>query len=153
MNIIDQLGDIYTDIDNSYASIEATARAREHYKKEAKYQRKRELNDQAYFLFMFTRLEDRIKELSTNLIDHKSATLTNYKNKRVWEIIKQRNDTDRLTLMEKVSFLTQFNGADYHLILGYKRQRDTIAHGGIVPAINMTAVINDMTRLYQGLNN
>jgi len=35
--------------------------------------------------------------------------------------------------------------------LKYKKQRDNIAHGGIVSPINMTAAISDMKRLYDEL--
>jgi len=77
MNVIDELGEIYKEFDNTYSTIELKARAKGHYKKEAKYQAIRELNDQAYFLFMFTRLEDRIKDLSTKMINNKSQTLKN----------------------------------------------------------------------------
>jgi hypothetical protein len=151
MNIIDELGDIYNDFDNTYAAIEFEASARGWHRKEAKYQTKRALNDQAYFLFMFTRLEDKIKTLATQVIDYKSNLNYNYQNERAWQMLKQRNDRDKLNLMECVSFLVTYNSRDYHLIMRYKQQRDTLAHGGIVPTINMTAAINDISRLYDNL--
>lgn len=151
MNIIDELGDIYNDLDNNYAAIEFQAVARSWHRKEAKFKAKRALNDQAYFLFMFTRLEEKIKTLTTQIINYKSGLTYNYQNQRAWQILKQRNDNDRLNLMECVSFLVPYNSADYNLIIRYKRQRDTLAHGGIVPTINMTAAINDISRLYDNL--
>jgi hypothetical protein len=64
MTIFDELGNIYDEIDNTYSRLETQARARGFKRKEAEYARKRQLNDQSYFLFMFTRLEDRIRSLS-----------------------------------------------------------------------------------------
>ncbi len=82
MTIFDELGNIYSEIDNAYSSQEIQARSRGFNKKETKYARARQLNDQAYFLFMFTRLEDRVRNLSDQLIDNKLATLTDWKAKR-----------------------------------------------------------------------
>src|SRR5258708_25767257 len=98
MNIIDELNIIYSDINNNYSAQETQARARRYFRKERTYQQQRALNDQAYFLFMFTRLEGKINSLCTLLIDAKVASISNYKNKRVWELIKHRNDDDMLPL-------------------------------------------------------
>lgn len=152
MNIIDELNIIYSDLNSNYSAKETQARARRHFRKERIFQQQRALNDQAYFLFMFTRLEERISFLATSLINSKVTSISNYKNKRVWQLIKERNDSDRLPLKEKVSLLTQFNGADYQLILRYKRQRDTIAHGGVVLAMNVATIFTDIGRLYNVLS-
>ena len=68
MSIFDELEAQYDEIDNQYTSIEFEARTKSWNNKEQKYQRKREINDQAYFLFMFSRLEDRIRTQSAALI-------------------------------------------------------------------------------------
>lgn len=151
MNIFDELDKIYSDIDNQYATLEFAARARGFTKKESQIKRKRELNDHAYFLFMYTRLEGRIQELSTNLINKKSSSLTDYKNKRVWSIVKEKR---KLNLMEKVSFFTNFGGVDYILIDDYKKHRNSIAHGGnFLGAVSIPTVLIEFKRLYRELNN
>lgn len=81
--IFDELGKIYNEIDAIYLQAEAKARAKGFRKKEAEYSRRRELNDHAYFLFMFTRLEDRIREISNNLIDKKNTNLRDWKVRRI----------------------------------------------------------------------
>jgi hypothetical protein len=144
---------MYTDVDNAYAADAARARAKGYHRKEADYEKKRKLNDQAYFLFMFTRLEDRIRKLSEIVFIRKSDKLTNYKNQRAWDMIRQRGNRAHLDLLERVSFLTQYNGPDYHIIVGYKRLRDNIAHGEEIDEVDMTAVINNMTRFYRDLIN
>lgn len=151
MNVIGTLGEIYKSIDNQYASIELQARSRGHFRKEAAQQKIRELNDQAYFLFMFSRLEERIKTLSTDIIDNRCNNTVNYRNQRVWRMIKQRNDNQRLDLMERASLITVFNGADYQQIHRYKTQRDAIAHGRNVQITNMNIIISDMSSMYERL--
>jgi len=153
MSIIDKLADMYTDVDNTYAANAARARAKGYNRKEADYEKKRKLNDQAYFLFMFTRIEDRIRKSSERVFSRKSDKLTNYKNQRAWDMIRNRGNRDHLDLLERVSFLTLYNGSDYQIMVGYKRLRDNIAHGEEVDEIDMTAVINNMTRFYRDLNN
>lgn len=152
--IFDEIGAIYQEIDNKYASIVLTAQSRGHHIKEAKYIEKRKLNDHAYFLFMFTRLEDRIKNSASELFKNKVASITNRTNKRAWEIIKKKNEDDHLTLMDKVSFFLTSGNADYNLIFRYKKQRDTIAHGGFIihggniPPLNMPVALVDFKTLY-----
>lgn len=152
MNIFDQLGKIYNEIDHTYATIEVIARSRGHFKKEAEYNAKRQFNDQAYFLFMFTRLEDRVRILSDQLIDDKMATLIDWKSKRSWEIIQKQKANDSLHFMNRVSLLTVKGGANYNLIKQYYDQRNNIGHGGTFTiAIIIQTVIADMKQLYKDL--
>lgn len=150
MTVFDELGDLYNEMDNTHSIQEIQARTRGFHKKESEYSRKRQLNDQSYFLFMFTRLEDRIRTLSENLIDYKVATLTNWKNKRTWDILYKRKDN--IPLMDRVALLTKINGANYRLINNYYKQRNSIGHGGVftIP-INISMVITDFKRLYSEL--
>jgi len=130
MNIFDQLGMIYNEIDSTYASIEVIARSKGHRKKEAEYFAKRQFNDQAYFLFMFTRLEDRVRNLSDELIDDKIATLTDWRVKRTWEIIQRQKVNNTLHFMNRVALLSPKGQANYNLIKQYLDQRNNIGHGG-----------------------
>lgn len=153
MNIFDQLGRIYSEIDSNYASLEIDARSKGQYRKEATFTLKRQLNDQAYFLFMFTRIEDRIRSLSDNLIDNKIAKLTDWKVKRTWEIIQTQKKNGSLHFLNRVTLLTQKGQADFNLIKMYYDQRNKIGHGGTftIP-ISIPTVITDMNRLYRDLN-
>src|SRR5687767_3124435 len=123
MNIFDELAEIYFEIDGKYAIIEADARSKGHFKKEARYQRKRELNDQAYFLFMFTRLEDRIKKLSIKLIEDKYNNLTNWNYRRTWEILYKRRMRG-IVFLDRVGLLTKMGQPDFVLINDYYDERN-----------------------------
>lgn len=150
MSIFNQLETIYLEINNDYAAKEVQARFRGHYRLEAKYSSKRQLNDEAYFLFMFTRLEDRVKTLSLQLITRKFNSHIDWKRKRTWEILYKRRD--RIPFMDRVALLTEINQPDYQLINSYYQQRNSIAHGGtfLVPII-ISNVVTDMQRLYRVL--
>lgn len=148
MTIFDELGSIYGEVDTTYSKLEIQARAKGFNRKELEYSIKRQLNDQSYFLFMFTRLEDRIRTLSENLINSKISNLTNWKYKRTWEILRKKRD---IPLMDRVALLTRITGADYRLI-NYYRQRNSIAHGGnFTITIYIPTVITDLKRLYADL--
>lgn len=150
MSIFDKLEVIYQEIDNNYASLEVRARFRGYNRQEALYNSKRQSNDEAYFLFMFTRLEDHVKTLSELLIDQKVATLTDWRARRTWEILQIRKE--RMPFMDRVALLTEINQADYSLIKRYYKQRNNIAHGGtFTTPINITTVVADMKRLYRDL--
>jgi hypothetical protein len=152
MNIFDQLSEIYNEIDSSYATIEVVAHSKGHHNKEADYFAKRKLNDQAYFLFMFTRLEDRIRSLSDQLIAEKMTILTDWKSKRSWEIIQKQKVNDTLHFMNRVSLLTPKGGRNFNLIKIYYDQRNNIGHGGTFTiTISIPKVITDMKQLYKNL--
>lgn len=152
MNIFDRLEKIYTEIDSNYAAIELAAHSRRHRKKEVEYFTKRKFNDLAYFLFMFTRLEDRVRNLSDQLVDRKVRILADWKSKRSWEILKKQKDNDTLHFMNRVSLLTQKGGTDFNLIKQYYDQRNNIGHGGsFTIIISIPNVIADMKRLYKKL--
>ncbi len=150
MAIFDQLGNLYNEIDDIYSALEKQARTRGFKKRELEYSRKRKLNNQSYFLFMFTRIEDRIRILSENLIDSKVKRLSDWKYKRTWDILHKRKEN--IPLMDRVALLAAMNGTDYQLIKGYYKQRNIIGHGGdfTIP-IDMQTVITDLKRLYYDL--
>lgn len=151
MNTFEQLAKIYREIDTVYASVEMDARFRGHGKKETEYKNRRLHNDQAYFLYMFTRLEDRVGELTDKLINKNKSRITNKKLTRLLELIQQRNRSG-LYFLDRVSILTQRGERDFNLIKEYYEQRNKIAHGGtFTVTISIETVIADMNRLYKDL--
>jgi len=152
MSIFDELEKLYSEIDSFFAAKEFVAYSKGHFKEEAKCSNKRQLNDQSYFLFMFSRFEDRVREMSNKLIDNKIANLSDWNIKRTWEIINKQKNRDALHFMDRVSLLTTKGQADYNLINQYFEQRNKIAHGGnFTIAINIPTVFADMKRLYYAL--
>jgi hypothetical protein len=148
MNPFNELTKLYLDIDNQYASLEFDAHSKGNIRKERDYQRKRYLNDQAYFLFIFTRLEKRIRDLSDNLINLKNTNNASYKNKNAWRLIKK----GQTNLMDRVSFFQLPGGQTYTKIYDYKKDRDKVAHGNIASGINIPTILSEMKQLYHDLN-
>ena len=149
MNIFDELAEQYYEIDKQYAAIEFEAGRRRWVRKEKKYRRKREINDQAYFLFMFSRLEDRIREESAKLITKKKASITSWRVKSPWEILPSNPDDD-LHFKKRLALLCEKGGRDYNLVVEYYKERNSIAHGGsFMRAISMPTVISEFKRLYK----
>lgn len=130
MGIFTELGQVYADIDSFYARQEFEAKRRGWTQKEKSWARKRELNDHAYFLFMFTRLEDRIREQSSKLIANKQASLSEWKQRRVWDILPKDKDADRPHFKDRLALLVRKGGQDYHKIIDYYKLRNTLGHGG-----------------------
>lgn len=151
MNIIEELEKIYNEIDQDYSNKEFEARSKGYNRKEESYQNIRSINDHAYFLLAFTRLEDRIKTIARDLIREKVSTLTSWSHKRVWTIIKKREDNDNLYFLEYVELLTEKGHSDYTLIQSYYRDRNDVAHGGLLSSINMIKVFEDFKRLFKEL--
>ncbi len=145
MHIFDELYTLYRIIDSNLNVVETSARMRGDTALENQTVRQRELNDQAYFLYMFTRLEEKIRQSTATLFSSKVTSTSDPKDLRAWELIKANN---RMSLMSHVSFLTPIGSSDYILIRDFKRQRDTIAHGGTVPSILISFAHSEMTRLY-----
>ena len=147
--IFDELEILYSEIDNEYAVKEFHAHSNGHESVEYEIALKRERNDQAYFLFIFTQLEKRIQNLFDTVVKNKIAISADAKDQNAWRLIKKK----RLELMEKVSFFASAGSADYNLIYAYKKQRDNVAHGDFASGINILTILADMKRLYDDLDN
>lgn len=147
--IFDEIEILYNEIDSDFAVKEFDARAKGLNKDEFEIALKREHNDQAYFLFIFTRLEKSIQDIFDILINNKIATLIDKKELNSWKMLKKK----KLELMEKISFFAEPGEIDYNLIYNYKKKRDNVAHGDFATGVDISAVLKDMKRLYNDLNN
>jgi hypothetical protein len=94
-------------------------------------QSKRKLNDQAYFLFLFSRLEDIIRERSAKLIANKQK-LKHWKDRRSWQTFPTAKNDTRFDLMRRTELLFERGKTEFNLIKKWKDERDEIAHGGIM---------------------
>lgn len=151
MHVIDEIESIYEEIDTPWAKQEFEAKLGGDPAVEAEIQVKRSRNDHAYFLMIFARFEGGINEKVDQLLIDKSQNLRNWSSKRVWQILKKRNDKDRLDFMERIELLTPKGQAYYNLVYHYYSDRNTVAHGGNVASIDMDKVFSDFRRLYKEL--
>lgn len=148
MNIFKELEILYREIDNFYAQKELNARDRGWHKKEKEWSKKRELNDHAYYLFMFTRLEYHIREQSSKLITNKRSNLTNWKQKRVWDILPKTKDSDSISFLNRAALLLDKGTHYYQKIKKYYELRNTLGHGGIFSSpVSIPNVVADFEML------
>lgn len=133
---------------------ELEARSKGRTKKEESYQKKRAQNDQAYFVFMFSRLEGRIKTGSDALIDEQYARPLKGAQKRAWDILyKRKNENpDSIKFMDRAGLLTPMSGGDFALVKAYYKERNSIAHGGsFTITISMPTAISNLKHLYSAV--
>jgi UDP-2,3-diacylglucosamine pyrophosphatase LpxH len=120
-------------------------------RKERHYQRRREINDQAYFLFMFSRLENRIREESAKLIQRKQGSISSWKQKAPWDVLPNQPN-DGLKFKNRLALLTKKGASNFNIVSDYYKERNSIAHGGnFKRPISMPTVIIDLKKLYKAL--
>lgn len=84
----------------------------------------RDLNDQAYFLFLFTRFESVIHSSFDTLLTARSAGSWN--DSRIWILWGQK---DKISLLDKVSMLYPKGGREWNSVREYYAERNNIGHG------------------------
>ena len=143
MQYFDELLSVYSLVDSELALHEETAREDNDRSLEASIKRKRELNDQAYFLLLFAQFEYFINEQCTNLIRDKS-NIANWIEKRPWYILDHRNIT-RMEFMNRVALLTEKGHATYNKIYEYYTNRNKSAHGSLLStSAPLPAIADDL---------
>jgi len=118
-------------------------------RKEQEYAQFRAQNDQAYFLYFFTRLEDHITNQADLVID-RGMSLRSWKRRSPWRELHSLRTYKRLGLMSRVALLTEPGRRDYSIVKDYYTDRNIIAHGGTA-TISMPTVISEMKRLRNAL--
>jgi len=152
MSIFKELEALYLEINDKYAREEFEARTRGESAEELKLARKRELNDHAYYLFMFTRLEDHVREESSKLISNKQQNLIDWRDRRSWDILpKEKTPKADISFLNRVALLVDKGSHHYRQIKDYYELRNTLGHGGsFSSAVVIQNVVSDFD-LYKNL--
>ena len=153
ISIFEELEALYCEINDKYAREEFDARARVDSDEEIKLARKRELNDHAYFLFLFTRLEDHIREQSSKLISDKQNNMMDWKDRRAWDILPKEKGSDNITFLNRVALLVDKGSHHYQKIKGYYELRNKLGHGGNFSSpVLIQSVVSDFDSFQNLLN-
>jgi hypothetical protein len=88
----------------------------------------RQKNDQAYFLYLFTRFESAVNRAIDLILDNR-ITGAPWGDRRIWEAWSRIGIED-VHFMSKVEVLTDKSRADYGKIRRYYQGRNDVAHGG-----------------------
>jgi hypothetical protein len=146
MTVFTEIESLYLEIDCQYETQEFQARQNNLTDKETELSCKRELNDHAYYLFLFTRFEGFVREKSSDLISTKQS-LPDWEQCRVWNILpKDKNADGGINFLNRVALLLE-NGRDSHYfgkIRDYYDLRNKLAHGGNFDSpISIETVVTD----------
>jgi hypothetical protein len=138
---------LYSEIDDKYEQEVLQAQQRGFMRKKSALQHKRSLNNHAYFLFMFSRLEEIVRERTAMLIA-KNQNHPHWRHRRVWQILPNDQNDSRLDLMRRVELLFEKGNTEYNKIHQWKLQRDKIAHGGsFTKPMSVIQTANEMTNI------
>lgn len=150
MKIVIEIEQQYFEREDYYSREEFNALDKGFNKKLVKIKRKRDLNNHAYFLFMFAQFEDLIREKTKVLINNKRSTISNWKTRAIWDAVDVKN----FHFMKMVGLHIDKNSGDYQLINEYYLLRNSIAHGKNVPGMvlyDMSTMFANMKRLFDEL--
>jgi hypothetical protein len=88
----------------------------------------RKHNDQAYFLYLFTRFEREVNLAVTQLLSVRAAGTLPWTDTRIWDAWSRTN-IENISFLSKVQVLTDKGRTDYRDVQEYYEPRNTIAHG------------------------
>jgi len=150
MNIFEELEVLYSEIDDYYAREELEARRNMDEideTKEIEFARKRELNDHAYYLFMFTRFEDHVREQSSKLIKQSQDTIADWRQRRPWDILPNDKGSDKIFFLNRVALLAEKGSHHFRNIKRYYDLRNTLGHGGtFTTPVSIPTVVTDFNQ-------
>lgn len=150
MDIFTELGEQYREIDNFLASKELGAREHGLSEDEFYWQKRRVQNDHAYFLFLFSRMENKIREESSKLIIDKQNALHDWNERRAWDILPKDKESTDIHFKKRAALLIQKSHSEYKLLMQYYDLRNTITHGGEFSTFeSIPNIIADFTKLYK----
>lgn len=100
----------------------------------------RRRNDQAYFLYLFTRFEAAVNEALLVVRDSRTDPAIPWPERRIWETLRRR-EVKNVSFLTRVEILIDKSGSDYANVKSYYDGRNNVAHGGVwdeqfvIPAI------------------
>ena len=131
MSIFLDIADQWQIADDAFAALESNAYAANDDPSYDAAVDQRKRNDQAYFLFLFTRFEDAVTQAIKPIVNNRTAGAA-WPERRIWEawsalVLK---DDRSMHLLSKVEVVTDKSRNDYETIQEYYKGRNRIAHGG-----------------------
>lgn len=90
----------------------------------------RQRNDQAYFLYLFTRLEAAVNDATKAVLATRLVSASQWPERRIWQAWA-RDPVRDIAFLAKVEVLTDKGLQDYSAVKRYYEGRNAIAHGGV----------------------
>ena len=129
MSIFTDIADQWQIADGALGDLEQAAFAADDDQRFDAADEQRKRNDQAYFLFLFTRFEDAVNEAITVIVGNRVSGVV-WAERRVWEAWLGQ-DVTAIRFMSKIEILMDKSLHQYGIIKEYYRGRNDIAHGSI----------------------
>jgi hypothetical protein len=130
MPIFSDIADQWQTADDAFGAIEWAALAADDGNAFDTAGEQRKRNDQAYFLYMFTRFEDAVNRAATTVLSNRTTTGIAWSDRRIWDAWARRGVED-IHFMSKVEVLVDKSRAEYASVKSYYDGRNDVAHGGI----------------------
>ncbi len=132
MSIFTDIAEQWQITDDEFAALESAAVEAndDHGFDSASEQRKR--NDQAYFLFIFTRFEDAVNQAVKTIISNRTPSEAPWTDRRIWEAWSKLvfKDDKSTNFLSKAEVIADKSGHHYQRIREYYKGRNNIGHGG-----------------------
>ncbi|MDP4022393.1 hypothetical protein Q8W71_07150 [Methylobacterium sp. NEAU 140] len=130
MSIFLEIADQYALADTAFADAERTAFQADDDAAFDRAAQARQRNDQAYFLYLFTRYEAAVNAAIDTLLRGRADPSASWADRRVWQAWSRLPVRD-IPLLSKVEVLTDKGRGDYATSKQYYEGRNAIAHGAI----------------------
>jgi hypothetical protein len=132
MSIFTDIVDQWQIADDAFAALESAAFAADDDQRFDAAGEQRKRNDQAYFLFIFTRFEDAVNQAAKIIVSNRTSAAA-WPEGRIWEawstlVFREKKN---LHFLSKAEVITDKSRHDYELIKEYYRGRNNIGHCGI----------------------
>jgi hypothetical protein len=146
-----EIADYYAVADAAFAAVEQKAFQNDEDLAFDQARIARQHNDQAYFLYLFSRFEAAVNTASQTLLAQQRASTVAWPERRIWQAWA-RVQVREIAFLSKVEVLTDKGGQDYATIKDYYEGRNTIAHGGVWEAQffipNVALTMNDLLQRF-----
>ncbi|MCK1390110.1 hypothetical protein [Bradyrhizobium sp. 1] len=143
MSIFSDINDQWIAADNAFSAVESRAFASDDDVLFDKASEMRKRNDQAYFLYLFTRFEAAVNDAVMVVRDNRILPTIAWSERRMWETLNRREIKD-VAFLTRVEILIDKSRSEYATVKAYYEGRNKVAHGGIweeqfvIPAIATT---------------
>jgi hypothetical protein len=140
VSIFSEIVDQWTIAETALSDIESHAFANDDDALFDKANEMRKRNDQAYFLYLFTRFEAAVNEAVLIVRDNRTVPTIPWSERRIWETLSKREVKD-VAFLTRVEILIDKSRTEYSKVKSYYEGRNKVAHGGVwdeqfvIPAI------------------
>ncbi|NEU95973.1 hypothetical protein [Bradyrhizobium uaiense] len=130
MSIFSEIIDQWVIAETAFSDIESRAFANDDEPLFDNASEMRKRNDQAYFLYLFTRFEAAVNEAVVIVRGNRTLPSIPWPERRMWETMNNR-EIKNVAFLTRVEILMDKSSSDYATVKSYYDGRNKVAHGGV----------------------